>query len=333
MGMTNGSALTADDVLAALRAFIAAGVAKADGDTRAIKPGHRVPFRWPPHPASYRYHVRSGDWRERTTWTAHGEVFPVAVAQTPQGVFGRCEVLWHEARGDTMEQMLASLAATAEPLFKRQFAISEILGLAGRFTGHVRDLGPVQLVQLLYCPDRDVANEARTEIETHASLRVFTQALIAILRDDHHPQRRSAQWCALDLFEDMPSFCETPAEVSDAVVAMRDLLWNASDDYARTVFKAGVVLGGHLPDGQGGAVLTECLGAPNPYGRRSAIHGLFHVVEWRPEQRDVIVAALRSHRPNESDPLLSDYVRHMADDIEAGRREHVDEPVFEDESA
>lgn len=333
MSTTSGPAPSADDVLNAIRAFIDAGVAKAGGDTRAIKPGHRVPFHWPPHPASYRYHVLTSDWQGKTKWTAHGEEFPVAVARTPHGVFGRCEVLWHEARGDTMEEMLASLAATAEPLFNRQFAISDTLGLEGRFTGHIRDLGPEQLVQLLYCPDRDVANEARTEIETHASLRVFTPALIAILRDERHPQRRSAQWCVLDLFEDMPSYCTTQAEVEDAVLAMRDLLWSAEDDFARTMFKAGVVLGGHLPDGRGGTILIECLKAPSPYGRRSAIHGLFHVAEWQPEQTETIVGALRAHAARESDAALREYAELMADDIEAGRREHIDEPMFADETA
>ena len=328
MSLTEGPVPTADEIVETLKGFIDRSVARAGGRTEALKPGHRVPFHWPPHPASYRFHVLTSDWQGKTQWTAHGEEFPVSVARTPHGVFGRCEVLWHEARGDTLEEMLENLAQTAEPLFNRQFAISDTLGLEGRFTGHIRDLGPAQLVLLLYCGDRDVANEARTEIETHASLRVFTPGLIAILRDRSHPQRRSAQWCVLDLLEDMPSFCSTPEEVADAVSAIRDLLWSAENDFARSVFKAGVVLGGHLPDGTGGSVLIECLASPSKFGRRSAIHGLFHVVEWHPDQSEAIVAALRAHMPDETEVTLRDFAEHMANDIEAGRREHVDEPQF-----
>jgi len=332
MSMSTDQTPNAEDVLASLLAFIDRAVEENGGRTVAEKPGHRVPFHWPPHPVSYRYHVLSSDWDGKTTWTAHGETFTVTVANTPQGVFGRCDVLWHEARGDTLEAMLENLAETAQPLFTRQLAIHRTLGRGGRFLGHIRDLPPDDLVCLLYCPDRDVSNEARIEIETHASLKVFTPALIAILRDTRHPNRRSAQWCVLDLFEDLPSYCDTPELEREAIIAMRDLVWHSEDDYARTVYKAGVVLGGHLPDENGGPILLDCLTSPSKYGRRSAMHGLFHVVEWHPEQRERVVAALRAAASIEPEPLLGEFANHMADDIGARRIDHVQEPVFEDET-
>src|SRR5262249_30763102 len=160
------------------------------------------------------------------------------------------------------ELMLSQLAKAAEPLFQRQICINECRGLEGRFKGHIRDLNPSDLIKLLYCTDRDVANDAHTEIDTHASQRIFTPALVAILNDRRHPYRRSAQWCVLDLFEDLPSFCRHEDEEEAAIQAMRDLIWDAEDDYARTIYKAGVVLGGHLPHKHGGPILLECLNAP-----------------------------------------------------------------------
>ncbi|MFX8988315.1 hypothetical protein ABTN23_19740, partial [Acinetobacter baumannii] len=76
-------------------------------------------------------------------------------------------------------------------------------------------------------------------------------ALLEILRDREHPMRRIAQWCVLDLFEDLPSYFPDDEGQKQAVDAMSGLLWDAEDDYARTVFKAGVVLGGHVPPPHG----------------------------------------------------------------------------------
>ncbi|MCB8933317.1 MAG: hypothetical protein H6534_07745 [Chthonomonadaceae bacterium] len=331
MPTTSDNAPTAEEVLQELCAFIDAAAEGLEPGAPPLKPDHRIPFHWPPHPVSHGFHVLAGDWKERATWSAYGETFPVTVARTPHGIFGRCDVLWHEARGETMEEMLANLETTAAPLFERQFAISKTLGLEGRFGGHIRDLGPVDLVKLLYCPDRDVANEARTEIETHASLNVFTPALIEVLKDTRHPHRRSAQWCVLDLFEDLPSFCTNPTQENEAVAAMKELLWSSQDDYARTIYKAGVVLGGHLPDEEGEFALLDCLRAKSKYGRRSAMHGLFHVVEWHPGERERVVSALRAAAAVEPEPLLKTFASHMADDIEAQRFEHVEEPIFDEE--
>jgi len=192
-------------------------------------------------------------------------------------------------------------------------------------------LAPIDLVKLLYSENRDVANEAKTEMEKHASSRVFFNSLIEILRDQRHPNRRSAQWCVLDLFEDLPSFATTPDDEEEAVDVMRDLIWDAEDDYARTIYKAGVVLGGHIPYVYGGPTLLDCLKAPSRIGRRSAMHGLFHVVEWIPEMRDQVVNALREAARIDPEPQLQEFASLMADDIANNAYDHIQEPIFADE--
>lgn len=326
----DGLSAAPDQLVAELRAYIDSAVA-AHGSTVAIKPDHRIKFHWPPHPVSYDFHVLASDWTGKAEFQAHGETFPVLVARTPHGVFGRAEDLWLEARGDSLDEMLWEIREAAEPLFRRQFTIAETLGQSGRFKGHIRDLKPIELVKLLYCHDRDVANDARIEIETHGRSHIFTPALLEVLADERHPYRRSAQWCVLDLFEDLPSYCLAPEEEDQAVAAMKNLLWRAEDDYARTTFKAGVVLGGHIPHKHGGPVLIECLDAPSKIGRRAAIHGLFHVVEWLPEMRDEVISHLRRLAETDKEPLLRDYAAGLAEDIEADRMDHVQEPVFPDE--
>ncbi|HLO97705.1 MAG TPA: hypothetical protein VK171_03830, partial [Fimbriimonas sp.] len=109
---------------------------------------------------------------------------------------------------------------------------------------------------------------------------------------------------------------------------MQSLLMDAEDDYARTVYKAGVVLGGHIPHRHGGKALLECLDAPSAVGRRSAIHGLFHVCEWVPSLTDEVVHALRAHGKSEVDPQLSIFSFAIAEDIVKGTVDHTPEPVF-----
>jgi len=325
-------ALTAEELVSELQGFIAWAVARNGGSTVANKPGHRLPFHWPPHPISYSYHVLAHDWTGRAEFEAYGETFEVEVARTPYGVFGRSPALWHEARGDTLEEMVKNLREGAEPLFKRQFSISECLGLEGRFEGHFIELGPADLLKLLYCKDRDVANDGRIRIEVQASLGIYGPALVEILRDRKHPDRRSAQWCVLDLFEDIGSFFPNPDQRLPAVRAMGDLLLDAEDDYARTIYKAGVVLGGHLPEEVGGQVLLECLKAPSKIGRRAAIHGLFHIVEWYPHTRDTILAALDEASRDDPESLLRDYARAMRADIMNRNFDHIAEPAFDEEA-
>lgn len=322
----------AKELVEALDAYIARELARHGGSTQARQPNHRVKFHWPPHPVSYSYHVLASDWSGQTSFDAHGETFGVEVAKTPFGVFGRCDSIWLEARGATLEAMIAEMKRAASPFFQRQLVIGRTLESAGRFAGHVSELPPLDLLKLLYCEDRDVANDAMIAIETHEDGRIFAPALVFVLRDRRHPNRRSAQWCALDLFEDLPSFCPDEADQRVAAAAMRDLLWDADDDFARTVYKAGVVLGGHVPQRVGEPVLLDCLAAPSRIGRRSAIHGLFHVVEWTPSTRQRIVAALREAANRESDAQLEEFARLMARDIEEGAYDHIPEPIFAEEA-
>jgi hypothetical protein len=227
--------------------------------------------------------------------------------------------------------MLQRLRETSEPLLSRQRETNRALERPGRFKGPLRALAPIDLIKLLYSENRDVSNEAQTEIEKHASSRVFFPALIEILNDRRHPNRRAAQWCVLDLFEDLPSFATTPDDEEEAVDAMRNLIWDAEDDYARTIYKAGVVLGGHIPYIYGGPTLMDCLKAPSRIGRRSAIHGLFHVVEWTPTMRDQIVGALREAGAVDPEPQLKEFASLMADDIANNTFDHIQEPIFPDE--
>ena len=315
-----------------LKKFISDGLAAAGGDATPQKPSHRVPFHWPPHPVSADYHVLPSDWTSRAQLEAHGETFDVQVAKTSLGVFGRCERLWNEARGDTLEEMLENLLSECEPYFRRQFLIGETIGRSGRYDGLLQDLGPIELLRLLYCTDRDVAHEAHTIIETRASSGLCSDALVEILRDKSHPARRIAQWCVLDMFEDLPAFFRDTSGQNRAVDAIKGLMWDAEDDYARTIYKAGVVLGGHVCTGPAADALVECVSAPSKAGRRSAIHAVFHLNEWMPPRRGQILTKLRNAAVTDPEPLLREFASCMCRDIESGASEHVTEPLFPDEA-
>jgi hypothetical protein len=322
--------MTEESIIADLNAFIEASAA-GDGSAAPVKPAHRIPFHWPPHPVSLDYHVLPSDWTGKARLEAHGEVFDVSVAKTAFGVFGRADKFWNEARGSTEEEMLENLREGTEPLFSRQFAIAKALGRDGRFDCLIRSLGPVELLRLLYCEDRDVSSEARVEIEKQASLGVFLPALIRILRDETHPHRRSAQWCVLDMFEDLPAFARSDEAQQAAIDAIHDLMWSATDDYARTIYKAGVVLGGHVCTDAAADALISCIAAPSKYGRRSAMHAVFHLVEWMPERREQAAEALRRQIAVEPEPMLQKFAECMAADIEEDNVEHVTEPLFTEE--
>ncbi len=328
--MSPGSTLTADDVVRRLDSFIAAAVARRGG-TDVDPPNHRVAFHWPPHAVSVDYHVPADAWKGRTSLTVFGETLEVEVAETDAGIFGRSLRLWNEARGETVTEMLEALRDGCTPYFERMDAITETLMLETRFHGSIKDFGPAEWVCLLFCHDRDVANEARIEIETHASSGLFGPALVYTLRDSRHPGRRVAQWCVLDMFEDLPSFCPTPDSQTDAVAAMRDFVFHAPDDYARTAYKAGVVLGGHVCTEEAADALISCLEAPSKVGRRSAAHAVFHLVEWLPSTREAVVTRLRRMAEHDPEPLLRAFASHMADDISSHASDHVLEPVFPEE--
>jgi hypothetical protein len=262
---------------------------------------------------------------------AHDEEFEVQIARTPAGVFARLVGVWNEARGATEEEAVKGLLEGAEPYFRRQIEIAKTLGVPGRFRDSVRSLDALGLLKLLYCSDRDVAYEASVEIEKQASTGLFGPALVTILRDQSHPNRRSAQWCVLDLFEDLPSLIPSDEGRIDAVAAVRDLMANATDDYARTVYKAGVVLGGHVCTPEAAEALIGCVSSPSRYGRRAAIHAVFHLVEWMPETRDRVLSALERAAVEDPEPLLRSFAASQHADIESGAHDHMTEPVFPDE--
>lgn len=321
----------AHQIAADLREFVNRDTARLGVGTNAIDPGPRVAFRWPPHAVSADFHVLTSDWTGVSSIEYRGESFAVELAQTPEGHFARCPSLWSEAMAATVDDSVAKLMEACKPLLDRQWLIGEMLGTSRRFSDRISVIGPAQLLCLMYCSDRDVANDARQEIETHASLRVFGPALIAIINDRTHPYRRTAQWCALDLFEDLPGFCDGPAEQKFAITTIKDLLVDAPDDYARTMFKAGVVLGGHVANDMAADALLEVLDAPSPIGRRAAIHGLFHLCEWLPDRKGEVCDHLHRVAANDKEPLLRAYADGISRDIERGDVDHVMEPILPNE--
>lgn len=329
--MPTTSPLDPERLEADLQAFVAALRRARGGDAASLDPGHRVPFRWPPSSVLHRFPVRDEDARRVVEVEVLAESFRVEIVLTPTVIIARCASLWVDAKGETVEEALDELRERAEPLLRRQTRIAQMLGRPGRYTGPVSELSPLDHLKLLYCEDRDIGHEAQLAIETLHERRTLFPALLSILRDRSHPYRRAAQWAVLDLFEDLPSFCDSRVEELRAVAAMKGLLWDAEDDYCRTVYKAGVVLGGQVPLSEGGDALLECLRSPSRIGRRSAVHGLFHVVEWQPERRGEVVGALRRTAEHDEEPVLRAYAEAMARDIEAERLDHIVEPTFDDE--
>ena len=88
--------MTPETLAAELEDALIASVVRLGGNTQAKRPSHRKAFHWPPHPISYSFHVLASDWSGQDSFTAHGETFSVRVAKTPNGVFGRCDAIWHE---------------------------------------------------------------------------------------------------------------------------------------------------------------------------------------------------------------------------------------------
>lgn len=321
---------TAQQVLAGVQAVIQR--ANPEGSpTVAQDPGHRKEFQWPPHAISRDYHVTSSDWTESSQHEFRGETYEVQWAENEHGLFGRIIDLWNEARGTSLEEVLVELEAGADPWFERMDCITRTLGLPSRFHGLIRELSSPELAALLFADDRDVAYSALVEIEKRGSQVNFADAFVAILSDNLHPNRRTAQWCVLDMLEDYKAFCKTDAEVQAVVQAIHNLIATASDDYARTIYKAGVVLGGHFSNDQAAEVLLSCLTAPSKIGRRSAMHAVFHLVEWMPDRRTQVVSALLAAAEQESEPLLKEFALSQARDIKAGAHDHIAEPVFPEE--
>jgi len=325
--------ITPQEVLASLEAFLQEEEQRNGGKMSAVNPGPRKHFIWPHRPLSAQYNVKAKDFRKTVRFEIHGEAFLVEVAETPFGVFGKCNTLKAEAKGNDEEQMLINLEKELEPLFERQFAISRVLGFSRRYEGSISELHPTQIIRLLYCPDRDVAHTAMTEIETHARSGVYTPALIRILKDESHPYRRIAQWCALDIFEDLQNVCHSSEEVHDALAAIRSLMMNAEDDYARTVFKAGDVLGDHIANEESGRILKEvATEGLQPFGRRSAIHGMIHLCEWIPAEKESVIAVLERVARTDPIPALRQYAKATIQDILSGEP-HGPEPRLPQDAA
>ncbi|MBA4292571.1 hypothetical protein C0431_06330 [bacterium] len=297
----------------------------------ALDPGHRHAFHWPPHAISRDYHVTSSDWRESSSHIFRGEEYEVQWAETEQGLFGRIINLWNEARGSSLDEVLAELESGAAPWFERMDSISRAIGLENRFHGQISELSNPQLAALLFADDRDVAYTAVIEIEKRASRVQFAEAFVTILSDNLHPNRRTAQWCVLDMLEDYKAFCRSEAEVQAVVTAVHNLMAHAPDDFARTIYKAGVVLGGHFCNEPAAEALIACLTSPSKIGRRSAMHAVFHLVEWLPDHRSQVVRALRESAETESEPLLREFALSQASDIESGAHDHKSEPIFPEE--
>ena len=318
-----------------LSAFLKSEEERLGGPQPAVKPPHRVPFEWPRASLSARYHIPASAYVGRTTLSLDGQEFPVEVAETEYGVFGRCERFWAEARGANVEAMLANLQAVCMPLWQRQRAVGRALGLDQRVETPISAMEPFDLCRLLYSEDRDVANEAMTVIDEAASRGVWGPALLTIMRDRTHPRRRQAQWCVLDLLEDLRGFFPTMEEQAEALGVLEQFLWDCEDDFARTCYKCGDVLGDHVADDRAADLLLRVLaGAPSPFGRRSAIHGLIHATEWLPQRKEEILAALSQAAECDPHPLLRQYAVVAMDDIRVGApglHPHGPEPVFEGE--
>ena len=271
-------------------------------------------------------------WTGSVSGNLDEEPFFVEIARTGQGVFGRMSLVWNEARGQSVKEVVRKVVQGAEPFFARQRSIGQCVGLGERYAGLFSDLKPIDYLKLLYCIDRDIAHDAQVQIETHASSGDYSEALILILRDQSHPNRRSAQWCVLDMFEDLPSFCPEHEAQKCAVMAIRDLIAGAEDDYARTIYKAGVVLGGHICTSDAAEALFDCARSATKYGRRSAIHSLFHLAEWMPEVRERILTTLLDRSQNDPEVSLREFAASMASDIKRGSFDHMTEPVFSEEA-
>lgn len=315
-------------VLDALEDFLKKEEAKNGGPMPAVNPGHRKHFIWPHHSLSAQYNVKPQDFTKEERFEYQGEAFQVAIAEPPFGVFGKCEALQAEAKGSDIQQMFINLEREIAPLFERQFAISRILGFSRRYEGSIHDLTPAQLILLLYCPDRDVAHAAMMQIETQTSSGIYTEAFIRIIRDNSHPYRRVAQWCVLDLMEDLPNLCKTEFQMKEALSALEFLMSSAEDDYARAIFKAGDVLGDHVATPEAGKVLLNvALNGEHPYGRRSAIHGLIHLCEWIPEMKQEVINILEKVARTDPLPVLRQYAKSTIQDILSGEP-HGPEPIL-----
>lgn len=325
------------DVVSSLNEYLAEATRELGSRSPARDPGHYHPWHWPLHPVSTEYHIPTSAFTETGTVEIAARPVEIAIARTASGVFCRCDHYRAEARGETLESAQKALITSIRPLLTRKALIAALTGIEspgtpGRYSGPMRDLPPDALVKLFFASDRSVAHDACHEIEASEHRRLFTDAFRRILDERAHPYRRTAQWLVLDQFEELPYYC-ADAECEQAVIqSIFDLMWeDADDDYGRTIYKAGIVLGGHVLTDFSAERLMALLEAPSKIARRSAMHAVFHTAEWMPNLRDVLVDRLKTIAPNEPEPQLRDFALAMARDIAAEETDHIMEPVFADE--
>ncbi len=296
-----------------------------------IKPNHYIPWKWPLHPISADYRLSASEWKSSEVVQIAGVDYAVLVATTDFGVFGRCEALRCEAMGKDLATMIANVAKTAKPLLARRKLVGEILRLDGPFTGSIRDLSTLDHLKLFYATDRAIAHDAQAQIETGPNHKLVFDACIEILNDRDHPNRRTAQWLVLDLFEDLPSVASTAQDETVAIDAIYNLIASSTDDFARTIFKAGVVLGGHICTHYCAERLIQLTTAPEKIARRSAVHACFHLVEWLPESKDSVVKAVQYVAESDPEQLLRTFAASVVRDILADEIDHMIEPKFDNE--
>lgn len=310
--------------------------------TKALKPDHLQPWHWPPHSVGMDYHVDPNRYEPSEPLRVLDRVYRLERQETPYGTFGRLPEIWAEARGDNDDTMRAALQRQVRPLIRRQAEIARTLEVPPHpwspphdgprlYEGSIRDLSDLDKLKLFYCWNRSIAQEARLEIEVAGHRPTFYPALVQILRDTEHPHRRIAHWLVLDMLEELPLFCREAEGQQLAIDAIHDLMVEAEDDYARAIFKAGVVLGGHIMTEPAAAVLFKLTEAPSKIARRSAIHAVFHLAEWLPERKEEIIATLERCAANDPEPLLREFASAMARDVRAENLDHMTEPTFPDE--
>lgn len=322
---------SAKDLGNELRAWLDICVIGQNGNDAPLKPDHYKPFHWPLHPISHDYAIPKEAWNQAVTWTFHGRSFEVLVATTSQGYFGRCEGMRAEATGVGLEEMLKELERTCEPLYRRRTEVAAKLGLDEPYQGSLNDLDILSLFKLFFANDRALAHDAANRLETGLPHAMMPHLLLEVLKESKHQNRRVAQWLALDMLEHHESY--TNAEVTDVefAEAIKTLMWNATDDYARTMFKAGVVLGGHMCTAASAKTILALISSPSPIARRSAMHASFHLREWMPEQEEAVLSILKQVELNDPEPMLRAYANGLQADILSGDTDHVLEPTFSNE--
>lgn len=301
------------------------------GSTATIRPGHYEPWHWPPHPVAYDFHIPTGAWTEKDSIDSHGHHWLIEIAETESGIFGRIPDLSCDAHAKSLDELKRALKKRCAPLLNRWSRVARALEREGLANGSIRLFSPLQKLKLLYAEDRAVCRDAQREIEADGPAKLFGPSFLVILSDETHPMRRQAQWSVLDMLEDIPSFFPESSDRNVAIDAVVDLMRRAPDDYARTVFKAGVVLGGHVCTDYAADRVLELLTAESRIARRSAIHCVFHLAEWLPIRKSEILQALQRSSEKDPEPSLRAYAKCMARDIEAESVDHVTEPTFDDE--